>query len=228
MEQHLSPLGSTKWFNFSPLFATPSRFRPHTWAAGEATAALNSGSSATPPQRPLFSGVLGIRTILCPQRSFLHPYIFVRENLILYSAGSPRPPHLCRPWRFSICKLQTTRLWSVDSSEPPLTRTSNTERNKSAETMQKSMSDRWTKEFRHQVYLCTSLWRKKVFMMHSALLQHSCSKSLPLSFQLRLFMGDLNTQRKERQLRQTSASPCRPIGIRTIATWTNTTWITAT
>jgi len=84
---------------------------------------------------------------------------------------------------FSKRKLQTTRWWSVDRYAPLLTWTSNTDGSKSAETMPKSNL--------HQVYLCKFLCRKKVFMMHSALLQDSCTRSLPLSF--------------------TSASPCRLI-----------------
>ena len=60
-----------------------------------------------------------------------------------------------------------------------------------AETMQKPMSGQWPKEPLHQVYLSTSLCWKKVFMMNSTLLEHSCSGSLLLSL--------------------TSASPCRPI-----------------
>ena len=52
------------------------------------------------------------------------------------------------------------------------------------------MSDRWRNECLHQMYFCRSLSWKKVFIMHSALLKHSCSMSLLLSL--------------------TSASPCRP------------------
>jgi len=43
---------------------------------------------------------------------------------------------------------------------------------------QKSMNDRWHND---QVYLCKFLCWKKVFMMHSALLQNSCSRSILLS-----------------------------------------------
>ena len=44
--------------------------------------------------------------------------------------------HVCvGPGGFSKCRLKTSKWWSVDSSAHLLTRTSNTERNKSAETM---------------------------------------------------------------------------------------------
>ena len=82
---------------------------------------------------------------------------------------------------FSRRNLQTTRWWSIDSSAPLLTRMPNTDRKKSAVTVQKSMSDRWPNESLHQVYLCKSVLEEIVFIMPSALLQHSCSRSLPMS-----------------------------------------------
>jgi len=73
----------------------------------------------------------------------------IRYNLLVL--------HVCvGPGGFSKCKFQTSRWWSVDSSASLLTPTSNTERNKSVETMQLSMSDRWPKESLHrfvQIYL---------------------------------------------------------------------------
>jgi len=48
-------------------------------------------------------------------------------------------------------KLKITSWWSVHSSAPYRTRTSNTDRNKSAKTMQKQMSDPWPNESLHQV-----------------------------------------------------------------------------
>jgi len=78
-------------------------------------------------------------------------YIFVLQGLSLYSVGSALVLRVCVfPAGFPSRKLQTTRWWSVDSSAFLLTRTSNTERNKSAETMQKLMSDRCPKESLHQ------------------------------------------------------------------------------
>ena len=74
------------------------------------------------------------------------------------------------------------RWWSVNSSTPLLARTSNTGGNTWPETMLKSTSDGWTNESLHQVHLCEPLCWKKVFINHSALLQHSCSTNLPLSF----------------------------------------------
>ena len=47
------------------------------------------------------------------------------------------------------------------------------------------------KKYLHQVNLCKSLCWRKVFIVHSVLLQHSCSRSPPSPF--------------------ASASPCRPI-----------------
>jgi len=51
-----------------------------------------------------------------------------------------------------------------------------------ADAMQKSMSDRWHKETLYQVYLFKALFWKKVFMIHSALLQHTCRKSISFQF----------------------------------------------
>jgi len=51
------------------------------------------------------------------------------------------------------------------------TRTSNTDWNTSAENMQKSINDHWPNQSLHQVYLRKSLYWKKLFMIHSALLQ---------------------------------------------------------
>ena len=79
--------------------------------------------------------------------------------------------------------------WSVDNFAHLLTRTSNTDWNKSTETMQLWNSDRWSNKFLHHVYVCKPLCWKEMFNMHRGLLQHS--RSLALSF--------------------TSASPCRPI-----------------
>jgi len=46
---------------------------------------------------------------------------------------------------------------------------SNTGLNKSAETVQQPIIDRWREEILHQVFLCKSLHWMDVFMMHSAL-----------------------------------------------------------
>jgi len=83
-----------------------------------------------------------------------------------------------------------TRWWSGDNSSPLLSQMSNTERSKSGDTMQKSMCVCWSKESLPKVHFCTSLCWNKVFIIYSALWQHSY-RSLRLSF--------------------TSALPCRPI-----------------
>ena len=44
------------------------------------------------------------------------------------------------------------------------------------------MSDCWLEEYLHQVHVCKFLCCKRVSMINSALLQHSYSRSLPLSF----------------------------------------------
>ena len=78
---------------------------------------------------------------------------------------------------YSRRNLQTTRWQSVVSSALLSTRTSNTDRNKSAETLQKSVKQRWPNESLHQLRLCASLCWKKMFIRLNALLQHSCSRS---------------------------------------------------
>jgi len=153
-------------------------------------------TAAAMPRRPFcFPGVLGTRRVGCPKtvrktKFFLTslsaralnfiPYDLLDLHVFVGSGG------------FSRCTVSWRQQeWSVDSYAHLLTRTSNTEWSKSAETMQKSMSGHWPKESLHQVYLCISLCWKKVFMMHSPLLHHSCNRSLPFSF--------------------TSPSLCRPI-----------------
>ena len=83
-----------------------------------------------------------------------------------------------------------TRWWSGANSSPLLSQMSNTEQSKSGDTMQKSMCVCWSKESLPKVHFCTSLCWNKVFIIYSALWQHSY-RSLRLSF--------------------TSALPCRPI-----------------
>ena len=83
--------------NFLPfvfsLFSTPSRFRTHNGAAGEATAVLNICHST--------SGFM----VCSEQRQYAVgkrlSFIYVRQDLPLYSVGSPGPARLCRPGSFS-------------------------------------------------------------------------------------------------------------------------------
>jgi len=77
---------------------------------------------------------LGTRTIHCLQMSSLH---FCPPRTLL--AGTSNPARSCKPCWFSRRKLLTTRWWLVDSSEDLLTRASNTDWSKSAETLQKSV-----------------------------------------------------------------------------------------
>ena len=90
----------------------------------------------------------------------------------LKSSGPARLRRSSRLFQMQVADKQVS--WSVDSSAPRSTWMSNTERCKSAETMQKSISYRWPKEFLHQVYLCAH---------HSVGRKCCCSsKGTPLSF----------------------------------------------
>jgi len=51
--------------------------------------------------------------------------------------------------------------------------------------VKKLISDLWPNESLHQVYLCKSLCWKEAFMIHSAFLQNSCSRSRTLSLIVR-------------------------------------------
>jgi len=137
---------------------------PHTWAADEATAALNSCHSTS--ASTVRSGISR------KEDDRLSPKVF-------RTAFSPDPPAFLVVLRFAPCwfsktkslkylcvdrvgflrhKLQITRWWPVDSSSPLLTWTSNNDWNKSAETLQKSMSDRWPNKSLHQVYVIFVVW----------------------------------------------------------------------
>ena len=129
-------------------------------------------NTTTSPRPKDIRWSLATRTIGCLQKVFLASLsnrgsYFIRQNLLVLqvSVGSGCPS------RF---KLQTTRWLFVDISAPLFTRTSNTERNK-------SMCDRWPKKSLHQECFCISLCWKKVFMIHSVLLQQSCGRRFPLS-----------------------------------------------
>ena len=103
---------------------------------------------------------------------------FVNRRFPFYSVGPPSPAGLCGFFGFLrrklqtigshrliiLCPVQQERLTLIGTSQLKLT------------------SHRWPKETLHQVYLCKSLCWKKVFMVCSVLSQHSCSRSLPLSF----------------------------------------------
>jgi len=176
---------------FLPLFATSSSWPPHTRAADEATAALKVNNRHSTYATAVDSGSSRNNDDTQDANIFLTTPLsartshFIRQDLLVL--------HVCvGSASFSRYKLPPPR---GDRSTVLvlhlLTRTSNTEWNKSVETMQLSMSDHWPKESPHHLYLCTYLRWKKVFMMHSALLLHSYSRSLPLSL--------------------TRPSPCRPI-----------------
>ena len=63
-------------------------------------------------------------------------YIHVHQGVPLYSLGSTRPARLCKTVGFSRCKLETTSWGSIAISAPRLTKMSNIERNKSAESVE--------------------------------------------------------------------------------------------
>jgi len=134
--------------------------------------AAEEATAANPTPRPLC-----IPEFWCQGRHIVFQnlsYIFVYQGLLLYSVGPLGLENLCRPWRFVTSKFQSIRWPSVDSPAAFLKTTSNTERNKSVATMQKSISDRWPKNLCNRC-TCANLCWKKVFVMHSALLQHSRS-----------------------------------------------------
>ena len=120
------------------------------------------------------------RAISCLLRSFLH--FCPPGPLTLFGKTSYSCAFLENLLVFIDANCRLPGWWSVGSSAPVLTRTSSSGRNKSAETMQKSMSNRSPKEPLHLVYLCTFLFWKKALVTNSAFLQHNCSGSLPLSF----------------------------------------------
>jgi len=120
------------------LFDMPSCFRPHTLTY-EAAAALNSCHSTSASAVCLLcisefskQGRYAVRKGLS--------YIIVRQGLPFHSVGPSGTSRLCRPWRFF--KAQVADLHLVISGQfcTLMIRTSNTERNMSAETMQKSRS----------------------------------------------------------------------------------------
>jgi len=121
----LTALGSTKG-NVLQLFATKlsSAYLSSRWRYSCFEQLRNS--------RPLCTlGAIGARTIRNLQRYF----IFFHYGLPLLSYALLVLHVWLGSGGFSRCKLQTSRWWSVDSSLPPLARTSITERNKSAEPM---------------------------------------------------------------------------------------------
>jgi len=82
---------------FFPLFATPSRFCPHTRPAHEATAALERlplRLSVRCAFRELFE--VRTRTIRCLQRTFLH---LCPPGPPTSFGGITRCCTICRPWR---------------------------------------------------------------------------------------------------------------------------------
>jgi len=105
---------------FSPFFATTSRFRPH-----QQQLKLNSRWRSSRNNDDTL------------QRSFLHSCPPWPPSLFRVSS---KPGYLFKScWLFNT--LQTTRWWPVDSSALLLTQTSNTDKNKSADTTKKSISD---------------------------------------------------------------------------------------
>jgi len=129
---------------------------------------------ATPPVRLLrIPGALRKKKTRSLQWCFFHP---PPSGFPLNSVGPP----VC----FSRRNVQTNQLSSVDSFAPHLTRTSNTDCSKSAEMLQKSMTDRCPTNLCTKVLLRVSLWWKNLLMMHNMLLQLSCSRRFTLSFWL--------------------------------------------
>jgi len=109
-----------------PFFVTPSRFHPHTQQSDEAKATLNSYHSTS--------------------TSAVHSENFRVWGLLLYSVRPPNLARLFRPcWFFKMC-VADYQVVIGRQFEPLLTQTSNTERNKSSVTVQKSTSDRWFSE----------------------------------------------------------------------------------
>jgi len=102
-------------------------------------------------------GALETRTICCLQRSVLHlcppgPPLYLVGPLSLARSRKP-----C--WFFQLANNPSDNPSTI--LHPYLTRTSNIGWDKSAETMKKSMSNRWSNESLYQLYLCISLcWKK--------------------------------------------------------------------
>jgi len=113
------------------------------------------------------------------------PYIFIARasNFIHYYILVPHVC-LCSLLRYFILQVADTRYWLVNSFALLLTRTSNTDRYNSAESMQTSVCVRKPKEYPHQVYVCTSSCWKKAFIMQSEFSLHKGSRCLLLSFTL--------------------------------------------
>jgi len=131
----------TLWFKHGVVFC---QYSPHRVVYVRITEHIEEATGAIPPPRSLcIPGSLGTKKVLLT-------YLFVRMDLPLSSVGPTGPARFCLFFQ----TLLPTTLWSFDSSTILLTRLSNTVRNKSAETMQKTMSVRWHNESKH-IYICT-------------------------------------------------------------------------
>ena len=109
------------------------------------------------------------------------PYIIVHQDFPLYLVGPLSPPRFC-PAYFSRCNFQvlqaaiSQQFCSFWHERPTLS-------GARAEMIQKPISSRWPNGPLHRC-ACANLCFGKMFMMYSALLQHSCSRLFPESFML--------------------------------------------
>jgi len=168
---YLVPTGVT----FLSLFATLSHFRKHTWAADDVTAVITSLCLLC------IVGSLGTWVIHCLQKSFLH---LCPPEALLHWVGPPGHLCLCEAcwlWRCVTCRPPGSGWPTVLH---PFWHESNSEWNKSAETVQKSVTV-------DPKNLCTTCACAQLCVGSKCSLftVHSCNKSLSFI----------------------SALPCRPI-----------------
>ena len=170
----------TSWFHQNVLFSLPaatlSRFRLQLSTANEITAVWKkhfiSMSSEHFGSCQNFAAKLNANCFLTSLSAMASVWSVshIGPTQFLFSQG------------FEIRREKATRWWSVNNSASLFTRTSNTSKNKSDETLQNS-----TKVFcaildlYHVYLLWTSLCWKRVFIMQSPLLQQKCNRYLPFS-----------------------------------------------
>jgi len=139
-EQHRSPPSPKTGWLFAiirPTESFPSTDRCSGWSYSWHSvyaSAVHSGSSWNK------SDALSAKVLLTSLSTRASHFILQNLLVLLIRVG---------PVEFYRRRLKTARWRSVDSFAPLLTRTSNTDRNKSAEAAQKSMSDRRLTESLH-------------------------------------------------------------------------------
>jgi len=135
--------------------------------------------TATPPQRSLcILGVQGTKTIRCVQRYFIHLY---SPGLSIVSFGCPGPAHFCRPsWFFKTQVAVHQVVIGRQFCTPSVTKVQHWLEQVSWNYAE--INDWRLTQWISAPGALVQISVLEVFIMHSTLLQNSCSRSLRLWF----------------------------------------------